>query len=73
MVTKTTKRKFPKVRKTKSGVPLKYLAGLTGEKRKKREKEILKAKKQYESGSLTRNSMNRLAKSRAKDASKKKK
>jgi transcriptional regulator of met regulon len=73
MVTKTTKRKFPKVKKTKSGVPLKYLAGLTGEKRKRREKEILKAKQQYKSGSLTRTSMNRLAKSRAKDASKKKK
>jgi hypothetical protein len=73
MVKKTTKRKFSKVRKTKSGVPLKYLAGLTGEKRKQREREILKAKRQYKSGSLSRSSMNRLAKSRAKDGSKKKK
>ena len=44
MVKKTTKRKFSKVRKTKSGVPLKYLAGLTGEKENSEREKYLKLK-----------------------------
>lgn len=72
MKSKTTKRKFARVPKTKSGVPLKYLAGLTGAKRKKREQEILKARKQYKKKTLSKSSMNKLAKRRAKDGKKKK-
>ena len=53
-------------------VPLKYLAGLTGAKRKKREQEILKARKQYKNKTLSKSSMNKLAKRRAKDGKKKK-
>jgi len=66
-----TGRKFAPVAKSKRGVPLKYLAGLTGAARKKRESEILNASKQYKSGKLSKTAMNKLAKSRAKDAKKK--
>ena len=41
MKSKTTKRKFARVPKTKSGVPLKYLAGLTGgEEKEKRTRNL---------------------------------
>tara|TARA_R100000808_G_C2102025_1_gene118796 strand:- start:304 stop:495 length:192 start_codon:yes stop_codon:yes gene_type:complete len=59
------KRKFKKVRKTKTGVPLKYLSG--SKNRKKREQEIKRTAKLYRQGKLTRAMMNRISKSRSRD------
>lgn len=64
-------RRFARVPKTKSGVPLKYLKGLTGAARAKREREILSAKKKYKAGTLSKSTMNKMARRRARDAKKK--
>ncbi len=61
-------RKFPKVAKTKRGVPKKYVKG--SKKPKKREREILNTMKLYKMGKLTPAMMNKISKQRAKDGRK---
>ena len=57
-------RKFKKVPKTKSSVPLKYLKG--AKNRKAREAEIKKTAELYRKGKLTRAMMDAISKRRSK-------
>tara|TARA_Y100000589_G_scaffold297458_1_gene305248 strand:- start:64 stop:276 length:213 start_codon:yes stop_codon:yes gene_type:complete len=65
------KKKFRKVRKSKAGVPLKYLSG--SRNRKKTEREIKRTAKLYKAGKLTPAMMDRISKRRAASGKKKKK
>ena len=62
------KRKFPKVAKTKSGVPKKYVKGAKNPSA--REKEIKRTAKLYKQGKLTPAMMNRISKQRSKSGRK---
>lgn len=57
------KRKFKKVKKTKRGVPKKYVAGAKNPKA--RESEILRTQKDYAAGKLTSADYNRISKLRS--------
>ena len=61
-------RKFPKVAKSKKGVPRAYLKGAKNPKA--REREILKTRKKYLSGKMTKKDFEAVEKSRAKDKKK---
>ena len=52
------KRKFPKVSKSRKGVPKAYLKGAKNPKA--REREILRTRKKYKSGKMTKKIMKRL-------------
>jgi len=65
------KRKFRKTRKSKAGVPLKYLSG--SRNRKKTEKEIKRTAKLYKAGKLTPAMFDAISKRRAASGKKKKK
>ena len=56
-------RKFPKVPKSKKGVPLKYLSGAKNPKAK--EAEILRTRRLYKKGLLTTAMMDEISKKRA--------
>jgi len=58
------KRKFAKVPKTKGGVPKKYVRGAKNPK--KREAEIMRTRKLYRQGKLTKAMMDRISKQRSK-------
>ena len=58
------KRKFPKVAKTKGGVPKKYVAGAKNPKA--REREIKRTRSLYKKGKLTPAMMDRISKQRSK-------
>jgi hypothetical protein len=58
------KRKFPKVAKTKKGVPKVYVKGAKNPKA--REKEILRTRKLYKEGKLTPAMMDKISKRRSK-------
>ena len=59
------KRTFKKVKKTKKGVPVKYVKG--SKNPKATESEILRTARRYAAGKLTREDMNRISKQRAKN------
>ena len=63
------KRNFRKVRKSKSGVPLKYLSG--SRNRKKTEREIKRTAKLYKAGRLTPSMYDAISKRRAASGKKK--
>ncbi len=65
------KRKFRKVRKSKSGVPLKYLSGAKNKSAVAR--EIKRTAKLYREGKLTPAMMDKISKRRVASAKKKKK
>ena len=54
-----------KVKKTKAGVPVKYVKD--AKNKKKAEKEIKSTSKKYRSGKLTKAEMNRIVKKRLKN------
>ena len=56
------KRKFPKVPKTKGGVPKKYVRGAKNPK--KREAEIKRTRRLYKQGKLTKAMMDRISRER---------
>tara|TARA_R100001460_G_scaffold36471_2_gene69996 strand:+ start:10759 stop:10941 length:183 start_codon:yes stop_codon:yes gene_type:complete len=56
-------RKFPKVPKTKGGVPRKYVRGAKNPSA--REAEIKRTKKLYKQGKLTKAMMDRISKQRS--------
>tara|TARA_R100000654_G_scaffold22227_3_gene44537 strand:- start:1032 stop:1214 length:183 start_codon:yes stop_codon:yes gene_type:complete len=56
-------RKFPKVPKTKGGVPKKYVRGAKNPK--KREAEIKRTRRLYKQGKLTKAMMDRISKERS--------
>ena len=58
------KRKFPKVAKTKGGVPKKYVSGAKNPKA--REREIKRTAALYKKGKLTPSMMDRISKQRSK-------
>ena len=58
------RRKFAKVPKTKKGVPKKYVRGAKNPK--KREEEILRTRKLYRQGKLTKAMMDAISKRRSK-------
>ena len=58
------KRKFPKVKKTKAGVPRAYVKG--SKNPKAREAEIKRTAKLYRQGKLTPAMMERISKKRSK-------
>tara|TARA_R100000388_G_C7105340_1_gene94029 strand:- start:71 stop:319 length:249 start_codon:yes stop_codon:yes gene_type:complete len=62
-------RKFPKVNKTRKGVPKKYVQGAKNPAA--REREILRTRRKYKSGKMTSKDYEAVEKSRAKDAKKK--
>ena len=62
-------RKFPKVKKSRKGVPKAYLKGAKNPSA--REREILRTRKKYLSGKMTSKDYEAVEKSRAKDAKKK--
>ena len=62
------KRKFPKVAKTKGGVPKKYVKGAKNPSA--REKEIKITAKLYKQGKLTPAMMNKISKLRSKSGRK---
>jgi hypothetical protein len=62
------KRKFPKVAKTKGGVPKKYVKGAKNPSA--REKEIKRTAKLYRQGKLTPAMMNKISKLRSKSGRK---
>jgi hypothetical protein len=64
------KRKFPKVSKSRKGVPKAYLKGAKNPKA--REKEILRTRKKYKSGKMTKKDYEAVERSRAKDKPKRK-
>jgi hypothetical protein len=64
------KRKFRKVKKSKSGVPLKYLSN--SKNRKKTEREIKRTAKLYKAGKLTPAMMDAISKKRVASGKKKK-
>lgn len=57
--------RFAKVKKTKRGVPVKYVKD--AKNKKKAEKEIKSTSKKYRSGKLTKAEMNRIVKKRLKN------
>ena len=57
------KRKFPKVPKTKGGVPKKYVRG--AKTPKKREAEIKRTRRLYKQGKLTKAMMDRISRERS--------
>ena len=57
------KRKFPKVPKTKGGVPKKYVRGAKNPKR--REAEIKRTRRLYKQGKLTKAMMDRISRERS--------
>ena len=57
------KRKFPKVPKTKGGVPKKYVRGAKNPK--KREEEITRTRRLYKQGKLTKAMMDRISRERS--------
>ena len=57
-------RKFKKVKKTKKGVPVKYVAGAKNPKA--RQAEILRTRRLYKKGLLTAPMMDDISKRRAK-------
>ena len=57
------KRKFPKVPKTKGGVPKKYVRGAKNPK--KREAEIKRTRRLYKQGKLTKAMMDRISRERS--------
>ena len=63
------KRNFRKTRKSKSGVPLKYLSG--SKNRKKSEREIKRTAKLYKAGRLTPSMYDAISKRRAASGKKK--
>ena len=63
------KRQFRKTRKSKSGVPLKYLSG--SKNRKKSEREIKRTAKLYKAGRLTPSMYDAISKRRAASGKKK--
>ena len=63
------KRNFRKTRKSKSGVPLKYLSG--SKNRKKSEREIKRTAKLYKAGKLTPSMYDAISKRRAASGKKK--
>lgn len=65
-----TKRKFPKVKKTKAGVPRAYVKG--SKNPKAREAEIKRTARLYKQGKLTPAMMDKISKLRSKSGSKKK-
>jgi len=65
------KKKFRKTRKSKAGVPLKYLSG--SRNRKKTEREIKRTAKLYKAGKLTPAMFDAISKRRAASGKKKKK
>tara|TARA_R100000734_G_C3281479_1_gene75001 strand:+ start:217 stop:399 length:183 start_codon:yes stop_codon:yes gene_type:complete len=56
-------RKFPKVPKTKGGVPRKYVRGAKNPK--KREAEIKRTRRLYKQGKLTKAMMDRISRERS--------
>jgi hypothetical protein len=56
-------RKFKEVAKSKKGVPLKYLSGAKSPKSK--EAEILKTRRLYKKGLLTKSMMDEISRKRA--------
>jgi len=56
-------RKFPKVPKTKGGVPKKYVRGAKNPKR--REAEIKRTRRLYKQGKLTKAMMDRISRERS--------
>ena len=58
------RRKFAKVPKTKKGVPKKYVSGAKNPTA--REKEILRTRKLYRQGKLTKAMIDRISKQRSK-------
>jgi|TARA_R100000329_G_scaffold148212_1_gene136785 hypothetical protein len=56
-------RKFPKVPKTKGGVPKKYVRGAKNPK--KREAEIKRTRRLYKQGKLTKAMMDRISRERS--------
>ena len=65
------KRQFRKVKKSKAGVPLKYLSG--SKNRKKSERELKRTARLYRAGKLTSADFDRISKMRAKSGKKKSK
>ena len=63
------KRSFRKVRKSKAGVPLKYLSG--SRNRKKTEREIKRTAKLYKAGRLTPSMYDAISRRRAASGKKK--
>jgi len=61
---RTHKRKFKRVKKTKGGVPVKYVKG--SKNPKATEKEIKNTRKLYQAGKLTPKMMDRISRRRAK-------
>jgi len=59
------KRKFAKVSKSRKGVPKAYLKGAKNPKA--REREILRTRKKYKSGKMTKKDYEAVERSRAKD------
>ena len=57
------KRKFPKVPKTKGGVPKKYVRGAKNPK--KREAVIKRTRRLYKQGKLTKAMMDRISRERS--------
>ena len=63
MVAKRNRRKFAKVPKTKKGVPTKYVSGAKNPTA--REREILRTRRLYKQGKLTKSMMDRISKQRS--------
>ena len=64
MAVKRNSRKFAKVAKTKKGVPKKYVSG--SKNPTAREREILRTRRLYRQGKLTKAMMDRISKQRSK-------
>lgn len=64
MAAKRSNRKFAKVAKTKKGVPKKYVSG--SKNPTAREREILRTRRLYRQGKLTKAMMDRISKQRSK-------
>tara|TARA_R100001163_G_C5068462_1_gene208822 strand:+ start:8843 stop:9040 length:198 start_codon:yes stop_codon:yes gene_type:complete len=64
MAVKRNSRKFARVPKTKKGVPKKYVSG--SKNPTAREREILRTRRLYRQGKLTKAMMDRISKQRSK-------
>tara|TARA_Y100000114_G_scaffold156812_1_gene185411 strand:+ start:2532 stop:2729 length:198 start_codon:yes stop_codon:yes gene_type:complete len=64
MAVKRNSRKFARVAKTKKGVPKKYVSG--SKNPTAREREILRTRRLYRQGKLTKAMMDRISKQRSK-------
>ena len=64
MVAKRNALLLPKVPKTKKGVPTKYVSGAKNPT--SREREILRTRRLYKQGKLTKSMMDRISKQRSK-------